>query len=100
MPQEKNIESSIARYLNGLRNCLHLKIHGTGTQKKLVDRWIVYKGVTFIVETKVPGKDPDPYQSYVLKKARRAGAVAAVVHSAKELRALMEEHTKRKETES
>jgi len=97
MPQERNIEASIRRYLNGLPDVFHVKFHGTGTQKKTVDRWIVYKGVTFIVETKVPGKDPDPYQSYVLRKAERAGAVAAVVHSAKELRALMEEHTKETE---
>ena len=71
-------------------------MHGSGMGKKTVDRFIVYKGVTFIVETKVPGEDATRYQKQVLKWAARAGAVTGVVHSAKELRTLIEEHTKEK----
>ena len=93
MTTERAIMKAILAYLNGLPGCLARKRWGGGmgvAGDPDIDACI--RGRSVQLEVKRAGEKPTPLQLKRLEEWRRAGAVAAVVHSVGEVRALLEEN--------
>lgn len=87
MPQERNIQATVLRFLRAVSGCAVRKLHVTqfGTAGD-PDLYGCYRGRMFVVELKQEGKQPTPLQSIRLQEWQRAGAVTIVAHSIEELR--------------
>lgn len=88
-PLEKSIVASILRYLNSLPGCYACKVHGGAYMAGWPDIIGCCRGRALALEVKRPGQKATPLQVAVLEKWRRAGAVAAVVTSRKEVEELL-----------
>lgn len=89
-PTEASITRAILKYLNSLPGCRAIKSFGSGRRAGEPDIYCVYRGRFFALEVKRPGGKPTRLQALTLEKWERAGAVAAVVHSVAEVRAIIE----------
>lgn len=83
-PLEASIVRSILQKLNSLPGCYAVKTHGGPYGAGQPDILGCYQGQAFALEVKRPGNTPTPRQEAVLARWQAAGAVAGVVHSAKE----------------
>jgi hypothetical protein len=83
---EKSITSSVLRYLNRLPDTYARKIHGGAYQAGFLDILCCHRGHCVIIEMKMPGRGPTDLQKSELAKWERAGAVAFVAHSLKEVK--------------
>jgi len=87
---EKAIVNSIKRYLDKLPGCYVVKTHGSIYGAGQPDLLGCYQGRTLALEVKRPGRKPTKLQQAVLKKWEAAGAIAAVVTSAEDVRELLD----------
>ncbi len=88
----------VIAYLKQLNNTADplwfLKIHGGPMQRAgLPDLFVIYKGRTFGIELKRPGKKPTKLQQHTLSEMEKAGATTAVVTSVDQLQGLLERET-------
>lgn len=88
-PSEKTIVNSIIRWLNQQPNCYVVKTHGSIYSSGQPDLIGCHHGRMLALEVKRPGNKPTPLQQAVLKKWEAAGAIAAVVTSIEEVKALL-----------
>ena len=90
VPLEKTIVNNILRYLNSLRVCRAIKIHGSGQRSGEADVLCCFKGKTIMLEVKRPGGAPTALQLEVLELWNRAGAITGVVTSVDEVKELLQ----------
>ena len=90
MTSEKAVVNSIKRYLDKLPECYIIKTHGSVYGAGQPDLLGCYQGRTLALEVKRPGEKPTALQQAVLKKWEAAGAIAAVVRSAEDVRELLD----------
>lgn len=57
-----------------------------GVKTGFPDLLIIYKGQIYLLEIKIPGKDPTPVQKQEHIRIRQAGGIVEVVHSIDEIR--------------
>ena len=88
--RESSIDDKITDYLKA-NKIYGVKIHGSANQTKTVDWHICYKGRFLAVETKVPGKLPDPVQRFILAEIKQSGGYKATVIELADLQRALEE---------
>lgn len=87
MPQERNLQTSVMRWLNAQSYTLARKLHGTGYG--VVgdpDLYGCCRGRMFLIELKQPGKEPTAIQRVRLNEWKKVGAIAFVAHSLEEVK--------------
>lgn len=90
MTAEISIVRAILRYLNSLDETHARKTHGGRYATGWPDVVGAHRGRFLALEVKRPGGKPTPLQVRELQRWERAGAIAAVVTSVDEVRALLE----------
>jgi hypothetical protein len=83
---EKSITNSVLRYLNRLPDTYARKIHGGPYMAGMPDVLCCHRGHMVVIEMKMPGRRPTELQQRELDRWERAGAVAFVAHSLKEVK--------------
>ena len=86
---EKDLQSKVKQWIK--------KNYPTAVTLKLSDMWqsavpdlyVQCQGTTYWIELKVPGKEPTPFQAYMLKILAREGAVTGVAHSVDGVKRIM-----------
>ena len=98
MTPEGRITAAIKRDLDERRKrgdaIWYMKVHGSNMQKAGIPDWhVLLCGVPYYIEVKAPGKQPTPIQRLTMKRIATAGGTVAVVHSADEVRNLLDRET-------
>jgi hypothetical protein len=87
---ERSITQAIVRYLRRLPSCHVVKYHGNPySEGGQPDLFGAYKGLAFLLEVKRASGDATPRQIAVMRKWRKAGAIAQVVRSVAEVKAII-----------
>jgi hypothetical protein len=89
---ERDLTTTILRYLRTLPQCFCWKEHGGayGTAG-IPDIIVCFRGQFVALEVKQPGGKPTPLQTATIAKIKAAGGAAAVVTSVAEAKAIIEE---------
>lgn len=84
-PKESKIEKALVRVVLS-KNGAPVKIQGVGN-KSMPDRMCLFPGgETWFVETKKPGKKPDPLQLFTHAKLREMGFKVSVIWNSQQLK--------------
>ena len=86
---ERNIQSSILKYLNSLPGCMAENVRGNASQSGRADINACYKGRCLKLELKDPddeGYEATQQQLLYLEKWRRAGAAVGVFYSLQQVK--------------
>lgn len=94
VPMEKSIVTGILKFLNSLPVCHARKVAGTDNQAGEPDIDACYHGQTLKLEVKRPkpfGNDGTKLQLATLEKWKAAGAIAGIVRSVDDVKAIIQE---------
>jgi len=95
-PSEKNLQENILKYLRKVPDSFVYKIHGSKYGiSGLPDICFVWQGKPYYFEVKAPGGKLTAQQAQRIEELHAAGAIVAVVSSAKEVRGIIEPKRRR-----
>ena len=86
---EKQIQTSILKYLNSLPGCMAVARLGAAHNKGQADIYGSLNGQHFEIEVKQPGAVASKLQVKMLEKWNKAGAVAFVAHSVDDVKNIL-----------
>lgn len=91
MTRERSVDAACADELDK-RGAWHMKIHGSGLQKRgAPDRLACYRGTFVAIETKTQGGRLSASQRVELRRIEQAGGIAVVARSRADLVAALNE---------